>query len=192
MTDLVESLPASLRRPVRAMVVAKGIFISIASLIMALTFLFVVILRYGFQADLFAYEEWLLVICFWLYFMAGALGTYTNSHINADLLSYVTENRRLRWIRAVVVCSIELVVSAVVVYWAVLMIRDEIDYYPYWQTTIALNIPFLVPRLGILVGFVLMTMYSALHLYVLLKGGAGEAQADDRRSPGPIPTSTGE
>lgn len=191
MTDLVESLPTPLRRPVRAMVVAKGVFISIASLIMAVTFLCVVILRYGFQADLFAYEEWLLVICFWLYFMAGALGTYTNSHINADLLSYVTESPRLNWIRAVVVCSIELVVSAVVVYWAVLMVRDEIDYYPYWQTTIALDIPFLVPRLSILVGFVLMTMYSALRLYVLLKAGPEGAQAGDHLPPEPMRTSAG-
>ena len=72
MTELADKLPEGLRRPVLQMVAAKGAFVSVASLIMAATFLCVVILRYGFQADLFAYNEWLLIICFWLFFMGGA------------------------------------------------------------------------------------------------------------------------
>jgi len=153
------------------MLAVKGALVCVASLIMAFTFLCVVILRYGFQADLFAYEEWLLIICFWLYFLASALGTYENSHVNADLLSYLTDNARLNWLRAVAICVIELLVSLAVVYWAVLMISEEIGTYPNWQSTIALKIPFLVPRLGVLVGFLLMSFYSALRLYVLLKLG---------------------
>jgi TRAP-type C4-dicarboxylate transport system permease small subunit len=136
---------------------------------MAATFFCVVILRYGFQADLFAYNEWLLIICFWLYFMGGALGTYDGSHINADLLSHVVDSPRFNWARRVLVVTIELVIGIVIVYWAVLMIYDEIISYPSWQTTVALKIPFLVPRAAILLGFILMAFYSALHLYVLLK-----------------------
>ena len=153
------------------MLAVKNAFVCVASLIMAFTFLCVVILRYGFQADLFAYEEWLLIICFWLYFMASALGTYENSHVNADLLSYLTDNARLNWLRAVVIGVIELLVSLAVVYWAILMVAEEIGTYPNWQSTIALKIPFLVPRLGVLVGFALMSFYSGLRLYVLLKLG---------------------
>lgn len=153
------------------MLAVKSAFVCVASLIMAFTFLCVVILRYGFQADLFAYEEWLLIICFWLYFMASALGTYENSHVNADLLSYLTDNARLNWLRAVVIGVVELLVSLAVVYWAILMVAEEIGTYPNWQSTIALKIPFLVPRLGVLVGFALMSFYSGLRLYVLLKLG---------------------
>ncbi len=151
---------------------AKRAFVCIANLIMAATFFCVVILRYGFQADLFAYNEWLLIICFWLFFMGGALGTYDGSHINADLLSFFTDNPRIIWIRKLVVTIIELVISIAVVYWAFLMIYDEIASYPHWQTTVALRIPFLVPRAGILLGFVFMASYTALHLYVLFKLGA--------------------
>ena len=111
MTELADKLPEGLRRPVLLMVAAKGAFVSVASLIMAATFLCVVILRYGFQADLFAYNEWLLIICFWLFFMGGALGTYEGSHINADLLSYVTDSPRVAWARGLLVTSIELVIS---------------------------------------------------------------------------------
>jgi TRAP-type C4-dicarboxylate transport system permease small subunit len=99
-------------------------------MIMALTFFFVVIFRYILETDLFAYEEWLMVICFWLFFMAGALGTYDNSHINADLLSQVLQNPLALRIRAIAVVLIELIVLLFAVYWAALMIIDEIDSYP--------------------------------------------------------------
>ena len=177
MTDLADKLPEGLRRPVCLMVAAKGAFVSVASLIMAATFLCVVVLRYGFQADLFAYNEWLLIICFWLFFMGGALGTYEGSHISADLLSYVTDSPRVAWARGLLVTSIELVISIAIVYWAILMINDEIASYPVWQTTVALKIPFIVPRLGILVGFAFMTFYTALHLYVLIRLRPGSRRA---------------
>lgn len=171
MIELAENFPRWLQRPIRIMLAVKGAFVCVASLVMAATFFCVVILRYGFQADLFAYNEWLLIICFWLYFMGGALGTYDCSHVNADLLSHVVKNSRINWMRRLTVVFIELVVSCAIVYWAVLMIDDEIASYPTWQTTVALKIPFLVPRLAILVGFTLMSFYSALHLYVLWKSG---------------------
>ena len=192
MAELADHLPAALRRPVRVMLTVKGAFVSVASLIMGFTFFCVVILRYGFEADLFAYEEWLLIICFWLYFMASALGTYENSHVNADLLNYLTDNERLKWLRSVLVCSIELVVTLFAVYWAVLVLRDEIASHPYWQATIALKIPFIVPRFALLFGFGLMAFYSALRLYVLCKiRRVPELEPDSGRSPDKEPLTAG-
>jgi TRAP-type C4-dicarboxylate transport system permease small subunit len=169
MTELVDQLPRALQGPVRGLLAFKTVFVVIACLIMAGTFFFVVIVRYGFEGDLFAYNEWLLMVCFWLFFMGGALGTYEGSHINADLLDYLTEDQRLRWLRKLVVTVIEVGVSIALVYWAVLMIYDEIESYPNWTVTPALKIPFLIPRVGILVGLLMMSFYSALHLYALIK-----------------------
>jgi TRAP-type C4-dicarboxylate transport system permease small subunit len=169
MTELVDQLPRALQGPVRGLLAFKTVFVVIACLIMAGTFFFVVIVRYGFEGDLFAYNEWLLMVCFWLFFMGGALGTYDGSHINADLLDYLTEDQRLRWLRKLVVTVIEVGVSIALVYWAVLMIYDEIESYPNWTVTPALKIPFLIPRVGILVGLLMMSFYSALHLYALIK-----------------------
>jgi len=177
MTELVDQLPRALQGPVRGMLAFKSVFVVIACLIMAGTFFFVVIVRYGFEGDLFAYNEWLLMICFWLFFMGGALGTYDGSHINADLLDYLTEDQRLRWLRKLVVTVIEVVVSIALVYWAVLMIYDEIESYPNWTVTPALKIPFLIPRVGILVGLLMMSFYSALHLYALIKTRTRAVQA---------------
>ena len=177
MTELVDQLPRALQGLVRAMLAFKSVLVVIACLIMAGTFFFVVIVRYGFEGDLFAYNEWLLMVCFWLFFMGGALGTYEGSHINADLLDYFTEDQRLRWLRKLVVTAIEVGVSVALVYWAVLMIYDEIESYPNWTVTPALKIPFLIPRMGILVGLLMMSFYSALHLYALIKTRPRAVQA---------------
>ena len=177
MTELVDQLPRALQGLVRAMLAFKSVLVVISCLIMAGTFFFVVIVRYDFEADFFAYNEWLLMVCFWLFFMGGALGTYDGSHINADLLDYFTEDQRLRWLRKLVVTVIEVGVSVALVYWAVLMIYDEIDSYPNWTVTPALKIPFLIPRVGILVGLLMMSFYSALHLYALIKTRPRAVQA---------------
>ena len=150
---------------------------------MFLTFGFVVIARYGFSADLFAYEEWLLIICFWMFFMASAMGTYDKSHVTADLLGFMITDVKKLWLRNVIVEIIELFVTICIVYWSYLMLSDEISYYPNWQTTIALKIPFLVPRFGIFFGFLLMAVYSALHLYVLLKKGAPDVREKNELIP---------
>ncbi|WP_338469168.1 TRAP transporter small permease subunit [Roseobacter fucihabitans] len=169
------TLSPNVSRLVSRMITVKSWFAVIACLIMAVTFFFVVIFRYLFDADLFAYEEWLLIICFWLYFMGSAIGTFEGSHVNADLLSYVINDPKKAHIRAILVTAIELIVTLALVYWAVLMLIDEISSYPRWRTTIALRIPFFVPRLAILVGFGFMAFYSALHLYARIRTGPEEA-----------------
>ena len=187
--DWPRGLPPALERAVRLLVAAKAAFLAVACLVMASTLVLVVVLRYGFSADLFAYEEWLLVICFWLYFAGGALGTYERSHVTADLLSHAITDRRLAWIRRVLVTGVEAAVCAAVNYWAGLMIIDEVASYPRWQTTIALQIPFLVPRLGMFAGFLLMGFYSSLQLYVLLwhRGAPPDYGTPGRRPAGAEP-----
>ncbi|WP_052261674.1 TRAP transporter small permease [Leisingera sp. ANG-M1] len=183
MPELVDKLPNAIAGPVRVALAIKNFIIVVASLIMAVTFGFVVVARYGFSADLFAYEEWLMVICFWMFFMASAMGTYDKSHVNADLLGFVIKDPRKLWLRNVIIEFIEVLVTFAIIYWAWLMIADEISYYPNWQTTIALQIPFLVPRIGIFLGFILMAVYSILHLYVLLKTGAPDTREDNQLIP---------
>lgn len=179
--ELADHLPPRIGRIVRLMVRLKYGFLVVSTLVLALTFFFVVVLRYGLQTDLFAYEEWLLPICFWMYFMGSAVGTYEDTQIRADLIeSYVTDPTAV-WLRKLVVTGLEFLITLAAVYWAVLMIRDEIAAYPFWQQTIALKIPFLVPRLGMLAGFVMMALYSGLHLWVLWQLGV-RGLAETRRT----------
>ena len=166
-----DALPAGLGRFVRIMVRVKSALVAVALPILPITFFLVVLFRYVLERDLFAYEEWLLPICFWLYFLGGALGTYYDKQINADLLDTLTDNPKLQWLRKLAIQVIELAITLVLVYWAWLMLADEIADYPRWKTTIALKIPFIVPRIGIFVGFAFMAFYSALAIYLMLRVG---------------------
>lgn len=181
--ELLDDLSGPVASLVKVLLRFQNFVIVAGSFIMALTFGFVVVARYIFNADLFAYEEWLLIICMWMFFMASAMGTYDKSHVNADLLGFVFHDPKKLWWRSVIIETIEFFVALCIVYWAWLMLRDEVAYYPNWQTTIALKIPFIVPRLGIFFGFVLMAFYSGLHLFVLIKKGTPDVREDNRFIP---------
>lgn len=171
MVLLESELPHGLRSIVRALVRIKTVIVVVSLPILPLTFFLVVLFRYVLETDLFAYEEWLLPICFWLYFLGGALGTYDDVHINADLLGAISDNPKFLWLRKIGITAIELVIVLFVTYWAYLMLADEIASYPAWKTTIALKIPFFIPRVGIFLGFFFMAFYNALFLYLLWKVG---------------------
>lgn len=161
--------PPTLDKPLRTLMKVMNFIIITSGCIMACTFFFVVIFRYGFGADLFAYEEWLMTIAFWMFFIASAAATHDRSHVNADIVGFMIDNPRIIWLRTILVEVLELAIVAVVTYWGFLMCLEELQTYPNWQATIALKIPFLVPRVGIFVGFLLMMFYSALHLYCTLQ-----------------------
>jgi len=156
--------------------------IATAGCIMALTFFFVVILRYCFNADLFAYEEWLMVIAFWMIFLASAVATHDNSHITADILGFLLKNPKTIWMRDLLVKSIELLILLYLTYLGYVMITEDIAAYPMWQMSIALKIPFLVPRLGIAFSFFMMTIYTVFHLYLLVKEGPSSLADNENQS----------
>jgi len=166
-----DELPPGLRNLVRAMIKIKTAIVVVVLPILPITFFFVVFFRYILERDLFAYEEWLMPICFWMFFLGSALGTYYDKQINADLLDALTENKKIIWFRKVAITFIELIITLFVLYWGWLMLADEIAAYPRWKTTIALKIPFFVPRVGIFIGILFMAFYSAVSVYVLWKVG---------------------
>ena len=169
---MLEQLPNGLKAPLRGVLIAQKTLLVLASLTMAVVFFFVVVMRYGFQGDLFAYEEWVLVIAFWLYFIGGAQGSWDDTHIKADFLSAFIANSNMRWLLSLLTNALELFVLCVLTWWALIMVGEDVAKYPQWPTTVAWKIPYTLPRLGICVGLALMTIYSLLHLYVKLKRGA--------------------
>lgn len=174
------NIPRPLGRIVNFLLETKRYILAISSLIMAFVFFFVVILRYLFEADLFAYEEWVLMIAFWVYFLGGAMGSYENTHVKADFLLSLIDNVRTKWMVVNFTVFVEVLIGLVLTWWGWLMLAEEIDAYPQWQTTTALELPFVIPKLGIFLGFVLMTFYTALHLYSGLRDGpTPEWEADE-------------
>lgn len=183
MIELADELPPGLARLVRKMVAVKLAIGAVATIALPITFTMVVIFRYFLHADLFAYEEWLLPIAFWLYFLGSSVGSYQDGQIRADILETYLKTPKIKWWRRLVVGVIETTILAVLVFWAGLTIMHDLSAYPFWQTTIALNIPYFIPHLAIFVGFAFMAFYSALHLYVLLKTGPGLMQSMAEAAP---------
>jgi len=177
------NLPDRLDRFVMLMLGFKKFILITTSLAMALTFCVVVVMRYVFEADLFAYEEWILVIAFWMYFIGGAVGSYENSHIKADFLLTVLKTARSKWLLINLTLFLELIVALVLTYWAYLMIAEELAAYPEWERTSALQIPFIVPRLGIFCGLLLMAFYTFLHFYSGLRSGPSEEWEKEETPP---------
>ena len=137
--------------------------IFVCSVIIAFTFCLVVLLRYGFESALFAYEEWILTVAFLLYFIGGAAATADNVHIKADIILDLIKSDRAKAGYQCVVLLLETTIGAFLTYYAILMVMNEFVRWPNIPTTAVYRIPLAVPRIFILVGFALMTLHAALH-----------------------------
>jgi TRAP-type C4-dicarboxylate transport system permease small subunit len=146
-------------------------YVALGGLLMALTFMAVVVIRYGFAGNLFAYEEWLLAISFWTFFFGAALAGERRSHVNADILGVVLGDGKLAWWRGALVYVIEIAIGAYIVYWCYLAVESEIIAYPLWERTAALKIPAVIPRAAIMTGFAFMTLFNAIYFALHLIAG---------------------
>ena len=170
MAHIAEILPKGIASPLQGSLRAMRWIVIFSGLLMSVTFFLVVIIRYGFNGDLFAYEEWLLTACFWGFFAGAALASERGHHINADILGIIITSPRLRWWRRLIVLTIEFFVTAAILYWGYLMLAEELAKYPIWKTTPALKIPYFAWRLSIFLGFFFMTVFSAAFLYAHITG----------------------
>lgn len=153
---------------VQIVVAAQKTIIVLCSLLIAVTFGIVVVLRYGFEANLFAYEEWMLVAAFILYFIGAAQGSYDNTHIKADLINEWISSPALRRRFNLLILALEVLIAGVLAYWGLLMVAEDLAKYPEMPATPVYKIPLAVPRGTIFVGFLLMTIYAAMHFLRLL------------------------
>lgn len=178
MDDVTKRLPRAAAAPLRAILRCMEIFTAFGGLLMAVTFLAVVVIRYGFAGNLFAYEEWLLAISFWTFFLGAALAAERQTHVNADILGVVIKHPKLIWWRGLIVYVIELLIGLYIVYWCYLAVAVEVAAYPLWETTAALRIPSVLPRSAILVGFSLMVVFTAIYMVLHIIDGP-QPQSDE-------------
>ena len=68
MKQVTEVLPKVIGVPLLGSLRLMRWIVVLSGFLMSVTFFAVVIIRYGFGGDLFAYEEWLLAVCFWGFF----------------------------------------------------------------------------------------------------------------------------
>ena len=148
----------------------KAIVIT-CSLVLAAAFCVIVLLRYGLDADLFAYEEWVLTVAFLLYFIGGALSSHDDVHIKADIIQEYITSARTRTLYQGAILLLEAVIGVVLTYFALRMFLHEFVRWPNIPTTPVYKIPLAVPRFFILAGFALMTLHAFLNAFRYLRTG---------------------
>lgn len=171
-THVTDELPTIIGRPMQWMLIVMKVIVIFSGFLMALTFGLVVVIRYGFGGDLFAYEEWLLAISIMGFFAGAVLASERRLHINADILGIVISDPKLIWWRGMVVLLIELLVTLFIVYACYVSLADDFSF-PRLRSTPVLRIPFVSWRIAIMVAFSLMALFSAAHLYVHIRKGLG-------------------
>lgn len=169
---VTDELPRFIGAPLSWISVAMKGIVMFSGFLMAFTFGAVVVVRYGFGGDLFAYEEWLLAISIVGFFAGAVLASERQLHINADILGIVISNSRLIWWRSFLVLLIEVLVTLFLVYACYVSLLDDFSF-PRLRATTVLRIPFVSWRIVIMCAFALMAMYTGAYMYVHIRRGLG-------------------
>ena len=169
---ITDELPPIIGYPMKLIAFVMRQIVMLCGFLMAFTFGAVVVIRYGFGGDLFAYEEWLLAFAIIGFFAGAVLASARNLHINADILSIVITNPRLIWWRGLVVLVVELVVILFLFYACYVSLLDDFSF-PRLRSTPVLRIPFVTWRIAIMCAFGFMAMFTGAYLYVHIRKGLG-------------------
>lgn len=169
---ITDELPAIIGYPMKAIAFLMRQIVMVSGFLMAFTFGAVVVIRYGFGGDLFAYEEWLLGISIVGFFAGAVLASARNLHINADILGIVIQNPRMIWWRGFIVLTVELLVILFLMYACYVSLLDDFSF-PRLRATPVLRIPFVTWRIGIMIAFGFMAMFTTAYLYVHIRQGLG-------------------
>ncbi len=142
-------------------------FLWVISILIVLVITATVIMRYILKTDLYGMEELLILLAMWLYFVGGSYGSYENSHITADILSAFVKNEKIIKAVKLFIAIVSFVVALFFTRWA----------FTYWKLvmrlggrTSGLHYPLWMPRLALIVGFVLIDIFSLYNLVCLLIG----------------------
>lgn len=154
---------------------AIGTFlIVLGGVVIVLTVVIQVLLRYVLKAPLFGLEEFSLTVAIWVYFLGAVFGTKYDSHVQGDVAaSFFKTPRAQAWVRVVVWC-LSFVACAAFLYHA--------SKYSWWvyrsgERTTGLWWPRITSVGSMFFGGVLMTLYSLTNIARYL-GQAREAHGE--------------
>jgi TRAP-type C4-dicarboxylate transport system permease small subunit len=147
--------------------------LSLQALLMVFASVFIVvgvsamaIMRYVFESNLYGAEEVILIAAFWLYFLGAGSASEQRKHIRAEVFSAYCKSEKINMAVKALAESITLCLSVIYTYWAVEFIIRSFEsggVTPVWR------IPMVTVHLSILIGFILITIYSAIDLKQTVK-----------------------
>jgi TRAP-type C4-dicarboxylate transport system permease small subunit len=162
----------------RIAVGAFSVILVVNSIVMTLIITGAALSRYIFKVNFMGYDEIIVLIAFWLYFMGAAYGAYNNSHVTADVVDAYFPDcfarrvlRVLRWVAACVACGL-------FVYYGfeyfMFSFAGPLGNYTFKPTSMIWRIPLWTSHAGIFTGLIFMEVYFLRNLFlsaVALKRG---------------------
>ena len=121
-----------------------------------------VITRYVLEIPVMGLEESLLYPTLWLYIFGAVNASRENTHIRANVLEIFLKTPRQFCILAIIGEVLSLIVGLWLTYWA----WDFTKYsWRVWKESPTLYIPTFYVDIALLVGLMLMMLYTATHLW---------------------------
>lgn len=124
-----------------------------------LLFIAEVLARYILNINFVGYDEIVLLAVVWLYFIGGGYAMYKREHISAEMLQLFLKGRKLQGARLVTIW-LTFVIAVVLVKWGIDFTTYSLASPSY---TIALGIPKIAGQLSLVVGYVLVAVYSLFY-----------------------------
>jgi len=115
-----------------------------------------------FNINFAGFEELLILVVMWLYFVGCAYGTYEKSQITADIVEIMMKECFVKEVVRLIRSIVTFVLGVIFMFWAYMLVSwtFEMD-----TRTPAYRIPVVVGQASVLVGLILVTFYNAVHLY---------------------------
>lgn len=120
-----------------------------------------VITRYVLEIPVMGLEETLLYPTLWLYILGAVNASRENTHIRANVLEIFLKTPRQFCILAIVAEVVSLVVGCWLTYWAWRFTKYS---WRVWKESPTLYIPTFYVDVALVIGLVLMMIYTAFHL----------------------------
>lgn len=125
------------------------------------------LMRQVLKIDLYGSEEIILFIAFWLYFIGSMYAAKKDTHINANMISMFTDNKKVLILSEIVKEGISLVLNIVVLKWC-------FDYV-MWSVSLGrrsdvFKLPHLIGQLPILISFFMWIFYTLRRFIGYIRG----------------------
>lgn len=120
-----------------------------------------VITRYVLEIPVMGLEESLLYPTLWLYMLGAVNASRENTHIRANVLEIFLKTPRQHVVLAIVAEVVSLVVGCWLTYWAWRFTKYS---WRVWKESPTLYIPTFYVDVALVIGMVLMMVYTAYHL----------------------------
>jgi TRAP-type C4-dicarboxylate transport system permease small subunit len=140
--------------------------------------------RYLFKINFYGYDEIVILLAFWFYFIGAAYGSYNNTHVTADVVdAYFPDGstkRALTFIRQLITASICGVFTYFAFNFFLFGFVGPLGNFTFQPKTMVWRIPLWISYSSVFVGLFFMEIYFLRNLVLgakaLIAGGRGDVK----------------